>query len=685
MRLFLDLETFSDVPLDRGVARYCEGQIEILLTAYAIDDGAIHVEDGYPDFVARLVEQADEVVIHNAKFDRAVLAAVGSPIPLAKTHCTMAQARSHGLPGGLGDLCAVLGVAADLAKSKDGRALIQLFCKPRGTGHALERANRRTHPAEWQRFRDYAALDIAAMRDCYRRMPVWNYGNPKPSNIAPSERAIWMLDQVINERGFAVDTELATTAIAAVAVEQAALAKRTAAMTYDEVQRTTQRDALLRHLLEFYGVDLPDLQKGTLERRLLDEDLPEPVRELLAIRLEAAGVATSKYKALIKSVSSDGRLRGTLEYCGAARTGRWAGRTFQPQNLPRPRFSRAATEEFIEALKVGAHDILYDDIIARASSAVRGALVAPPGRKLVIADLSNIEGRMLAWLAGETWKLGAYAAFDNGVGYDLYRLAYGRAFNVDPGSVLGEQRQLGKVMELALGFGGAVGAFTVMARLYGMEMDEDAVLALVRAWRTSNPAIKAFWYALERTAIEVIRCPGVTMNVGHVRLRRDGAWLKLALPSGRGLCYPNPQVVRGGECIACDGTGKGTEKHTIISECVLCEGSGKVNDDKPRIRYEGISPYTRRWGKVGTYGGKLAENLTQAASRDVFAEGMLRAERAGYPVVLSVHDELITETPDDPRFSAPALEQMMTVVPAWADGLPLAAKGFEAQRYGKEI
>ena len=684
MRLFLDLETFSDVPLDRGVARYCEGQIEILLTAYAVDDGAIHVEDGYPDFVERLVEQADEVVIHNAKFDRAVLAAVGHPVPLAKTHCTMAQARSHGLPGGLGDLCAVLGVAADLAKSKDGRALIQLFCKPRGKGHALERATKRTHPVEWQRFRDYAALDIASMRDCYRRMPKWNYGNPKPSNIAPSERAIWMLDQVINERGFAVDTELATTAIAAVAVEQARLAEETRTKTYNEVAAATQRDALLRHLLDFYGVDLPDLQKGTLERRVDDENLPDPVRELLAIRLEASGNATAKYKALVKSVSSDGRLRGTLEYCGAARTGRWAGRTFQPQNLPRPRFSRAETEEFIEALKVGAHDILYDDIIARASSAVRGALVAPAGKKLVIADLSNIEGRVLAWLCGEQWKVKAFEWFDSSGGDDLYVVAYARAFGIRASEVGHAERQIGKVMELALGYGGSVGAFTSMSRLYGIDMHEDDVLALVRAWRKANSNIQSYWYGLERCALDVVRTPKVTREFGPLKLRRDGAWLKIKLPSGRGLCYPNPQIIAGGDCMACNGVGKLMMRNTFTTVCTLCDGSGKPHDDRPRLRYAGMDQYTHRWGRVASWGGKLVENATQAIARDVLAEGMLRAEAAGYPVVLSVHDELVTETPDEPRFSALALEQMMAVVPAWADGLPLAAKGFETHRYGKD-
>ena len=684
MDLFLDLETFSDVEIRNGTHRYVEGALEVLLSVWAVDDGDVSVAEGWPAELDELVAAADRVVIHNSKFDRTVCDALEIDMPVHKIHDTLVQARSHGLPGGLGALCEVLRVPTDKAKDKAGRELIQLFCKPRPANSGLRRATKETHPDRWAQFIDYARLDIVAMREVFKRMPKWNYGNPTPPNQAVSEREVWLLDQKINDRGFLIDLDLARTAIDAVKAEQKKLSRRMKHLTEGEVEAATQRDKLLKHLVGFFGVDLPDMQKGTLERRVNDENLPGVVRELLAIRLEASGTSTAKYQTLLNATSADGRLRGTLEFCGAARTGRWAGRLFQPQNLPRPRHSLEEIENTIDGLKGGYADLIYTDVIARASSAIRGSLVAPPGKKLVAADLSNIEGRMLAWLAGEEWKLQAFRDFDAGTGHDLYKLAYARSFNLKPEDVTKDGRQLGKVQELALGYQGAVGAFSSMARLYGMDLPEDQVLGLVKAWRAANSRIKSFWYEIERTAITAIQTPGVTREVGKVRLRRDGAWFKIVLPSGRGLVYPNPKIVTGNTCRQCGGTGFITEKRTLKEECPACEGSGKVNDEKPKMTFDGINPYTKKWGRVYTYGGKLVENITQAASRDVMADAMIRAEDAGYEIVLTVHDEIVTETPDTGRFSAEGLAQIMSANPPWAEGLPLAAAGFEAYRYGKE-
>lgn len=640
MILFADTETYSDVPIKDGTHRYAE-RSEVIISAWAIGDGDVRVEEGlHPDFVEALAA-ADEVVFHNLAFDRTVLRAQGVDVPLAKAHCTMARALAHSLPGGLGALCDVLGVPTDKAKDKEGRQWIQLFCKPRPKNSELRRATKTTHPEQWRRFIDYAGLDIHAMREVYRRLPRWNYQG--------AERALWALDQQINDRGFAVDLALSETAISAVEAEKRRLANRVQEMTDGEVEAATQRDKMLAHLLEQYGIKLPDMQKGTLERRVNDPDLPEPVRELLAIRLEASTTSTAKYRSLINAASSDSRLRGGLQFCGAARTGRWSGRIFQPQNLPRPKHDYEEVEASIAALKAGCADLIYGDVIGRASSCIRSAIVAPEGKKLVAADLSNIEGRMLAWLAYEEWKIDAFADFDQGVGHDLYKIAYARSFNMRPEDVTKDQRQLGKVQELALGYQGAVGAFASMAALYGMSLPEDEVLRLVKAWRKAHPNVVSFWYALEAKAIEATLNPGVTLSCCRLKLRRDGAWLRIVLPSGRALCYPSPKI-----------------------------------DEDGRLTYMGVNQYTRKWERLNTYGGKLAENATQAASRDVLASAMPKVEAAGYSIVLTVHDEIVTEAPEVEPFGPVHLSNILAENPRWAAGLPLAAAGFEGPRYRKD-
>lgn len=357
--LYLDLETYSETPITHGTHRYAEGA-EILLLAWGIDGGPVAVVDeanGQPRPAELLEALADPAVIvraHNSHFDRTVLRHTGTPIPVHRWRDTMVQALAHSLPAGLGDLCEVLKVPTDKAKDKAGKQLIQLFCKPRPAGSKIRRANKFTHPAEWERLTEYAALDIHAMRECAQRMPVWNYQG--------SELAAWHLDQRINDRGFCVDLELAHGALRAVDRERKRLAQRANKLTDGAVSAATQRDALLAHLRAVYGVELPDMQASTLERRVQDPDLPEPVRELLAVRLQASTSSTAKYKTMVNAASSDGRLRGTLQFNGASRTGRWAGRLFQPQNIARGTIKNPAELELgIEALKTDTADLIYGD------------------------------------------------------------------------------------------------------------------------------------------------------------------------------------------------------------------------------------------------------------------------------------------------------------------------------------
>lgn len=705
--LWGDIETFSECDLKTaGTHRYAEHpSTRIIVWQWAIDDGEPVVEDlsdgSMPsdESMRLLLDPNVTLVFHNSTFDRTVLRHVwGLDIPVERWQDTMVKALAHGLPGGLDKIGQILGLEADEAKDKRGRELIQLFCKPRPKGSKLRRATRETHPKEWAEFLEYSRQDIVAMRAIDKRLPTWNYRAGHP------ELALWHLDQRINDRGIAVDVELARCAIDAVAVEQKRLKAEVLEATDGLVASASKRDQLLAFICAEYGVDLPDLRADTVRRRLEDPDLPEGVKLLLALRLESSKTSTAKYKALVNAVSSDGRLRNTLQFAGASRTGRWAHRLFQPGNMPRPDLSLVADhfqvsikeaedllvdylDQGVEALKGGYADVVFDNVIGLTANAVRGCIVAPPGKKLVVADLSNIEGRGLAFLAGERWKLKAFADFDAGTGEDLYKVAYGRSFNIDPKEATGQKRQIGKVMELGLGYEGGVAAFLTFAAVYNMDLEELAKAVygtaseqalsdaqgmwqwavknkrtiglpervyvacevLKRAWRDAHPNTTALWAAAAEAVRLAIRNPGETFPIGqHLKVRRDGKWLRIRLPSGRYLCYLNPDV-----------------------------------DDKGQISYFGVNQYTRQWGRIKTYGGKLVENATQAFARDVLAYNMPAIEQAGYEIVLSVHDELLTETPDDPRYSADDLGRMMATVPAWAKGIPLAASGFETVRYRK--
>ena len=645
--LHLDTETFSEVAISLGAHAYAEGA-EVLLAPYAWGDDepvCLDLTAGDAlDEVQALINEADEVVLHNSPFDRTVLRHVGVDLPVAKIRDTMLQALQHSLPPALGALCDALGAPSDKAKDKDGRRLIQLFTKPRPKNMKLRRATRETHPEDWEKFKAYACSDIVAMRWARGKMPSWN--------CTPAERELWALDQIINDRGVAIDLDLARAALRAFERTSRLLAAKAQAATGGAVTSTTQRQRLLDYMQQEHGFAPLDLTKGTVSAHLREGamEIPDEVRSLLENRQQAAATSPAKYKVLLGATSRDGRLRGTIQFRGASRTGRDAGRIFQPQNLPRPTLGADVIEMGIEAMKADCEDLVFDNVSELCASAVRGAIVAPAGRKLVVSDLSNIEGRVLAWLAGEDWKLKAFRDYDAGVGHDLYKITAGSILGKPPGEVTKAERQVsGKVPELACGFGGSVGAFATMGALYGVNLPEDEVLAIVKAWRRAHRATVSFWYDLENAARRAIEDVGDTFIVRDLKLRCSQGWLRIMLPSGRRLCYPSPAI-----------------------------------DDDGQLSYLGVNQYTRKWERLRTYGGKLAENVTQAVAADVLFSGLRGAEAAGYGVVLRVHDELITETPDDAAFSAAGLSGIMSTNPSWAVGLPLAAAGFETHRYRKD-
>ncbi len=699
MKLYFDAETYSECNLKTaGVHRYAEDpSTEIIVVQWAVEDGPPTVLDCTApladprnreklDLITHYLRDPNAIIVaHKSDFDRTIVRHCwGLDIPPERWQDTLVKAHAHSLPGALEKVGTILGLPDDEAKDKRGKQLIQLFCKPRPKGSKVPRATREAHPVEWAEFLEYSRQDIIAMRVVDQRLPKWNYSDGKP------ELSLWHLDQRINDRGIAVDLDLAHAALTAVEADQRRLKARVSEATDGLVSSASKRDDMLAFILAEYGVDLPDMKADTLRRRMEDPELPEGVKLLLALRLEATKTSTAKYKALLNAVSADGRLRGTMQFGGAMRTLRWSHRLFQPGNMPRtPKWFDAATQELtVAAIKSGAA-VVAGDVMAATSNAIRGCIIAPPGRKLVVADLANIEGRGLAWLADEAWKLRAFADYDYGIGPDLYNVAYGRAFNVDPMAIDKLQRQIGKVMELGLGYEGGVAAFLTFAAVYQMDLQAlaDAVHSTVdkgaladayrmhewatkkgmraakmdrsifvacevlkAAWRAAHPATTQLWADAKQGFVNAIKAPSVTFDIGrHLRVQRDGQWLRLRLPSGRYLCYLQPKL-----------------------------------DDGGQITYAGVNQYTRQWARIKTYGGKIIENATQALARDVLAANMPEVERRGYDIVLSVHDELVTETPDDARYSSHELASIMATVPPWARGLPLAAAGFETQRYRKD-
>lgn len=677
MNLWIDCETRSSVPIKHGVAKYATC-VEVILVQWALDDGPVFVTEGEDQELAHAAERADEIWAHNAEFDRTVLETTAwwPLVPLEKWRCTAALARMHGLPGGLEKLCKIVKLPQDQAKDMRGHQLIQTFCIPRADGKYNDR---HSHPKQWAEFLGYGDQDVVAMRAVHKNCPKWN--------ATPRMWAMWHLDQRMNARGVAVDLKLAQGAVDATTKAKKRMAARTAELTDDEVQATTQRDRLLAYMAD-EGVTLPDLKADTVERRLEDESLPAHIKELLRVRQQASKASTAKYTRVLNQ-QVGGRLRNLLVFCGAARTGRWAGRTLQPQNLPRPKHPQWEIDLGIRLFHSGDTDLYApDDVLGLASSALRGVIIAGDGRKLVVSDLANIEGRIVAWVAGEHWKLDAFAAYDRKEGPDLYKIAYARAFNIDPKGISDEdpRRQIGKVMELALQYYGGVGAFCSMAEVYGLRLEHlaesawgiipenikrDARIAwgkaakrnrtygladriwivchsLVLMWRVAHPAICAFWAQLDVACRMALKVKGKVYNVGRfISVDRIGNWLRIKLPSGRYLCYPAPR------------------------------------GDDYTSSFLGVDPYTRQWKRISTYSGKRTQNIAEGIGADVLMDGLLAADEAGYNCILSVHDECITEPPNDEKYTDKSLSRLLVGSSLWADGLPLAAKGFTAYRYRK--
>ena len=701
--LWLDLETYSEADLPTcGTYVYADHPTtEITLFAYAIDTGPVQVWDltqtpEMPGALQHRLADPDTVLIsHNANFDRTVLNAwltrrTEATTPLQRWQCSMVKALCHALPGSLDELGKALGLATDQRKLADGRRLVTRFCKPTPANHKVRRYTQHTHPEEWARFVEYARRDVETMRTIWSRIPSLNWTHDRP---------LWHLDQAINDRGFAVDTELAAAGARAAEREKAHLAARFRELTGGLVAKPSQREQALAYLNARYALGLPDLTKDTLQHALKTTPDMDPVcRELLEIRLAANKTSTAKYAALAAALGIDGRFRGGLQFAGAGRTRRFAGRIFQPQNLPsRGLPPNQDIETYIGALKADVHDLLFDDLMRLGAAAIRGLVIAPPGKKLAVADLSNIEGRILAWVARELWKLDAFRAYDAGTGPDLYNITAVSIIGGDPWKVPKKVRNVfGKVPDLASGYMGGVPGYQQFAHAYGVRMADswDTIQAMVDselvsaaqasvakphakrqiteleisetewmaseacklAWRSRHPATVAFWRTLQDAAINAVLHPRVVYHAGPISAVCRDKWLCLHLPSGRYLTYYDPTVVQG--------------------------------DYGPSLTYMSMASdeggTSRAWIRTYTHGGKLTGNVVQTLAGDLLKDSLPAIEAAGYAVVLSVHDELVCEVPDTEHYTSDHLAAMMATHPSWAPDLPLAAAGFEAYRYKKD-
>jgi len=607
MLLYLDFETWSSCPIRRGTDVYLDAAKPLLLT-YAFDDGPVQVHDFLKsdvlpdDFYMAILSPGHTYIAHNSFFDKMVTRKLlGLQTDIYSWKCTMAQALAHGLPGGLEPLGAVLGIPQDEAKIADGKRLIRKFC----CGPEILK-----NDPEWQLFIDYARNDISAMRACHKRMPNWNYSG--------DELRLWHIDQLINNRGFAVDTQLAERAIESLKKEKDKLDDAIWIQTCGSVTAATQRDKLLTYLCEREGCFLPDLTAPTLQEALDDESLPEHVKEILRIRLAAAKTSTSKFKRMLESTGRNSRLRGTLQFAGASRTARWSGRIFQPQNLPRPNMKLGDIRNVVELIRNGQPEMvgLFAPIGQACMNVLRGLIVAEDGSELMVSDYSAIEGRANAWLAGEDWKVKAFKD-----GTDLYCLIYERSFNLPAGSVTEKdpRRQIGKVMELAMGYGGGVGAFLNMATVYNLDLDEigrqvqpeekslkawehaildDTTFGLSKEiycacdtlkirYRKANPAIVQSWWQYEDAVRRVIEAKDTTLkiSVGPIVFDCSETCMRIKLSSGRFLCYMFPKIGR------------------------LKKKRGKEDPDEQEFNAKGDISYmawrNKAWSRTKTYGGKL--------------------------------------------------------------------------------
>ena len=654
--LFIDLETYSSVDITKaGAFKYVESEdFEILLLAYAWDHDKVRVIEmlkadpyEYPidfdedmgeelqDIIAGILDPDTVKVAHNTAFERGCLSKyLDRDLPPEEWRDTMVMAAMNGLPMSLD----AAGEALQLKdqKIKEGTLLINYFCKPCKPTIANDGRTRnlpRHAPDKWERFVEYCRRDVEVEQAIFYRLerfPVTDF-----------ERKVWALDARINERGVMIDTELAE---AAIEVDE-----DFTALHFAEMQRLTGLDnpksvAQLKEWLAVAGLECESLSKEVV-KEMKAKATDRTTRRVLELRQLLGKTSTTKYQAMTRAVCKDNRVRGLLQYYGAGRTGRWAGRLVQVQNLPQNHLDNiGAVREMVRDRDLADLVLEFDSVPDVLSQLIRTAFVAKPGHTFLVADYSAIEARVIAYLSGEKWRQDVFAGDGK-----IYEASYAKAFHVPVESVKkgSPERQKGKIMELALGYGGGPKALVAFgADKLGLTPDE--MQELVNAWRTASPTIPRFWRDAENAAKNALRQPGRTFSIPcGVKYHRDTDGLRCKLPSGRILTY-----------------------------------WGASLDNEGNICFMGQNQTTRKWEKTETWGGKLVENIVQAYARDCLAVALLRLDKAGYSLCFHVHDEIIAEAPEGSRWEDMA-EIMSQPIP-WAPGLLLRADGYDTPFYMKD-
>ena len=651
--LGFDFETYSETDIKRcGAYRYMEDPtFEILLLAYAFDDDEPTVvdftagEEWPAEFLAALDDPNVVKTAWNCAFERnALKVALGRYQDPRQYEDTMILAAQCGLPLSLEGAGKALGLEEDQAKLRDGKALIRYFCQPcRPTAANGHRTRNRPEddPERWARFKEYNRQDVVAEQTIRRMLLPW-----KPTE---REHDFWVLDTEINERGVRIDRTLAENALRMDHTYKEELTRRAVELTgLDNPKSVSQ---IKSWLYDQEGKQFPSLNKKVIAD-VVAQLQTEEAREFMALRSELAKSSTAKYEAMLRTTCADGTAKGCFQFYGASRTGRFSGRNIQFQNLPQNHLpDLGQVRELVRDGHYTALKTLYDGVSGPLSELIRTALIPEDGHKFLVSDFSAIEARVTAWFAGEQWRLDVFEQ-----GGDIYCASASQMFHV-PVEKHGQNahlRQKGKVAELALGYGGGIGAL----KAFGadkMGMTEEEMQETVDLWRENSPHVTALWRSLEKAAIRcTVRREASISSVGGVRFDYERGILWMTLPSGRRIAYFGARY---------EPTGK--------------------DPSRKALTYMGVEQGTKRWARLETWGGKLTENLVQATARDCLREAMLALDAAGYDIRAHVHDEVIVDEPVAGR-SVEEMSALMGRPIPWAPGLPLRADGFETPFYCKD-
>ena len=647
-KLSCDIETFSDVDLIRcGVYKYADSpDFEMLLFAYAADDGDVHIIDiaGGEELPEKIIQaiKSDTVVktAYNAQFERVCLSRYlklpeGEYLNPQSWYCTAVQAAELALPLSLADVGSVLGL--ERQKMTEGKELIKYFCVPckptKSNGNRTR--NRPCHDInKWETFKKYCMRDVDVERQIADKLKMYP--------IRDEEHRLYVLDQIINDRGVLVDSELAEQAVKLNSIQTTVAVEQAYMITGLENPNSVTQ---LKQWLKENGVEIESLSKKAVKS--LADETDGDVSEMLKLRLLMAKTSVKKYEAVIRSVCSDNRVHGMMRFCGANRTGRWSGNILQPQNLPQNHLpDLTLARDIVKDGDFEMLDMMFGNVPNVLSELIRTILIPKPNHRFIVADFSAIEARVLAWIAGEQWRIDT---FKNGG--DIYCASASKMFKVpvEKHGVNGELRQKGKISELACGYGGSVGALKNMGAVE-MGVQENELQGLINDWRNANPHIVRFWYEVGNAAMKAIK-EKTTVPLGKLVFAYERGILFTRLPSGRRLSYIKPRI-----------------------------GTNRFGGDS--ITYMGINS-AKKWDRLETFGGKLTENIVQGTARDLLANALINAANAGYDTVFHVHDEIICEVPNG-YGSVDELCRLMCIKTDWADGLPLNADGFECEYYKKE-